>query len=144
VLGLPGFYAYFDLDPSGESSGILGATSGLFAGGGAIGALFTHWLADRSGRIRAIQISAAICAVSGAIQAGSAHIAMFLVGRFVSGLGVGLIVTLVPIYQSEISPAESRGKVVGSHGTLIVSGYVSLFLFLSFFPFRLVVFPFRL
>jgi MFS family permease len=49
---------------------------------------------------------------------------MFLVGRLLSGLGVGLIVTLVPIYQSEISPAKSRGKVVGSHGTLIVTGYV--------------------
>lgn len=126
VLGLPGFYAYFALDPDSQSAanGIIGATSGLFAGGGAIGALCTHWLADRFGRIRAIQFSAAICAVSGAIQAGSAHIAMFLVGRFISGVGVGLMVTLVPIYQSEISPAESRGRVVGSHGFLIVTGYV--------------------
>ncbi|KAK5744134.1 hypothetical protein LTR17_002164 [Elasticomyces elasticus] len=124
VLGLPSFYAYFDLASDGSgASGIIGATSGLFAGGGALGALCTHWLADRFGRVRAIQIAAAICAVSGAIQAGSVHVAMFLIGRFISGLGVGLLVSLVPVYQSEISPAETRGRVVGTHGFLIVTGY---------------------
>ncbi len=32
---------------------------------------------------------------------------------------------VVPIYQSEISPAHSRGRMVGAHGFLIVVGYVS-------------------
>lgn len=128
VLGLPSFYAYFDLDPKGpnaaRTNSILGATSGLFAGGGAIGALILTWLADKVGRVRALQITCALCVLSAAIEGGSVHIIMFLLGRFVSGVGVGLIVTLVPIYQSEISPAEVRGRMVGSHGFLIVTGYV--------------------
>lgn len=48
---------------------------------------------------------------------------MFLAGRFVSGLGVGMMQVSVPIYQSELSPAKQRGLMVGGHGVLIVCGY---------------------
>ena len=126
VLGLDSFFQYFNLDQgpnASKANAIIGATSGLFAGGGAIGALITTWLADKVGRIRAVQITCTLCVISGALQRGSVHIAMFLFGRFISGVSVGLIVTLVPIYQSEISPAEVRGRMVGSHGFLIVTGY---------------------
>jgi MFS family permease len=61
--------------------------------------------------------------VASAIQGGAVHIAMFLVGRFISGLGVGMMQVSVPIYQSELSPAKQRGLMVGGHGILIVCGY---------------------
>lgn len=51
------------------------------------------------------------------------HIGMFLAGRFVSGVGVGMMQVSVPIYQSELSPAKQRGLMVGGHGILIVCGY---------------------
>ncbi|KAJ5874235.1 uncharacterized protein N7529_002665 [Penicillium soppii] len=126
VLGLKSFLEYFDLSSNaGDSSSnsIIGAASGLFAGGGAIGAMLLAWLADKTGRVRSMQVTCVICIISGAIQGGSVHIAMFLIGRFLSGIGVGLMVTLIPIYQSEVSPTESRGRMVGSHGFLIVTGY---------------------
>jgi MFS family permease len=50
---------------------------------------------------------------------------MFLVGRLISGYGVGLIVSLIPVYQSEIAPASERGFLGASHGIFIVTGYVS-------------------
>lgn len=50
---------------------------------------------------------------------------MLLVGRFFNGIAVGMVDVSVPIYQSEISPPKVRGRMVGSHGFLIVSGYVS-------------------
>lgn len=50
---------------------------------------------------------------------------MLLVGRFLNGIGVGMMDVAVPIYQSEISPAKVRGRMVGSHGFLVVVGYVS-------------------
>ena len=34
-----------------------------------------------------------------------------------------MAVTLIPIYQSEISPPNARGFLVGQHGTWIVFGY---------------------
>lgn len=48
---------------------------------------------------------------------------MFLVGRFITGVGVGMMQVSVPIYQSELSPAKQRGLMVGGHGILIVCGY---------------------
>ncbi|KAM5344574.1 hypothetical protein ACJ41O_013109 [Fusarium nematophilum] len=48
---------------------------------------------------------------------------MLLVGRFINGIGVGMIDVAMPIYQSEISPAKVRGRMVGSHGFLMVMGY---------------------
>lgn len=32
-------------------------------------------------------------------------------GRIISGFGVGFLSMCVPVYQSEISPAENRGKL---------------------------------
>lgn len=55
------------------------------------------------------------------------HDIQFLAGRFLSGMGVGMMQVSVPIYQSELSPAKQRGRMVGGHGILIVCGYVSLF-----------------
>lgn len=63
--------------------------------------------------------------MSAVLQAASVHIGMLLVGRFINGIGVGMIDVAVPIYQSEISPAKVRGRMVGSHGFLVVVGYVS-------------------
>lgn len=71
-----------------------------------------------------IQIICAVCIISAAIQGGSVHIAMFLVGRFLNGVGVGMMQVSVPIYQSELSPAKQRGRMVGAHGILVVCGYV--------------------
>lgn len=101
------------------------ANNGLFAGGGIIGCLLVPWLLDAAGRRVAIQITSLLCVASAILQAGSVHIGMLLVGRFLNGIGVGMMDVAVPIYQSEISPAKVRGRMVGSHGFLVVVGYVS-------------------
>ncbi|KAJ5113836.1 hypothetical protein N7456_002370 [Penicillium angulare] len=124
VLGLDSFLQYFDLDStSSRSTSVTGATSALFAAGCAIGALLTTYLADRLGRVKAVQGTCVLCIVSSALQGRSIHVAMFLVGRFFNGIGVGLMLALVPLYQCEISPAEVRGRMVASHGMLIVTGH---------------------
>jgi MFS family permease len=40
-----------------------------------------------------------------------------------SNKSVGALVTLVPLYQSEIAPPRIRGLLVGMHGVLICVGY---------------------
>ena len=75
------------------------AANGLFAGGGIIGALIVNWILNRLGRCRSIQIVCAICVISAAIQGGAAHVAMFLVGRFLNGVGVGMMQVTVPAYM---------------------------------------------
>ena len=36
-----------------------------------------------------------------------------MVGRFVIGLGLGIVLMVVPLYLSEISPIRVRGTMVG-------------------------------
>lgn len=118
TLGQPLFISYFNLDPliNVNANALLGATNGTFQTGGFFGALAIGFCADRFSRRGAIAISSAILVIGGALQAGSVHITMFLIMRFVTGFGVGLIVGAVPLYQSEISPPHSRGLLVGLHG----------------------------
>ncbi|KAH6980636.1 hypothetical protein BKA56DRAFT_550355 [Ilyonectria sp. MPI-CAGE-AT-0026] len=58
-----------------------------------------------------------------AFTTGSANIAMFLVGRGLQGIGAGMIDTICPLYQSEVSPAHARGEMVGMHAVFLVAGY---------------------
>lgn len=37
----------------------------------------------------------------------------------------GMLSIVTPLYQSEVSPARERGRMVGAHGILVVTGYVS-------------------
>ncbi|KAM0713409.1 hypothetical protein Q7P37_010371 [Cladosporium fusiforme] len=124
VLGLASFLDYFRLNSDkGTAASLIGAINGLFAAGGVIGCLTIPSILDAFGRRNAIRLAALVCVVSAILQAASVHIAMLLVGRFFNGIAVGMVDVSVPIYQSEISPPKVRGRMVGSHGFLIVSGY---------------------
>ena len=50
---------------------------------------------------------------------------MMLIGRIVAGLGVGALSTIVPVYQSEISPPHNRGKLACIEFTGNISGYAA-------------------
>lgn len=45
-----------------------------------------------------------------------------MMGRFVAGLGIGIISVGVPMFQSECSPREIRGAVVASYQLMITFG----------------------
>jgi MFS family permease len=63
--------------------------SALFAAGAGIGALIQGWSGDYLGRKKAFTISLAVALIAGALVAGSVNVAMFIVFRFVQGLGLG-------------------------------------------------------
>lgn len=110
--------------------------NGVFSAGGCFGALFVAWACDRLGRRASIFVATPIAIVGGAFQTGAVHIAMFLVGRLLSGFAVGrflsksvalgsakmvmvgMLVVLVPLFQSEIAPPATRGFLVSQHGRL--------------------------
>jgi sugar porter (SP) family MFS transporter len=101
----------------------MGAMNGLFQAGGLFGVLTAGWQADKFGRCKAIFIATCITIVGSALQAGSVHIGMFLAARFITGFGVGGLVMLIPLWQSEVAPPFSRGLLVGLHGVSILIGY---------------------
>jgi MFS family permease len=107
TLGQPSFYKSLKLAPQGEpgydrTSQYIGAFNGVNSAGSAIGALACAYFADRLGRKVTIQISAAILIVGAAICTAAVDNAMFLVGRLINGLGIGGLVTTIPMVSAEI------------------------------------------
>ncbi|KAH8747285.1 general substrate transporter [Diaporthe sp. PMI_573] len=101
-LGLDSFFKYFGIDLYGlnaaESSRITGATNGVFAAGGLLGCILMTWMGDAFGRKVAIQMTSVLCVIAGVIQAALVHIAMFLVGRCLMGVGAGMVNAITPLY----------------------------------------------
>ena len=95
-------------------SGVLvGAAAGALAGGR---------LADVLGR-RKLLIATAIIFAAGAIGCAEAHsVWVLVVSRIVVGIGIGLSSGTVPVYISEVSPAESRGWTVSLFQLAITVG----------------------
>jgi MFS family permease len=91
TLGQPSFLAYFALDTRSNATQIEGAINGLFQAGGLFGSLSCIKSADLLGRKKAIFCAAVVTVFGGALQAGSVHIAMYLVFRLVTGFGVGML-----------------------------------------------------
>ncbi|RSL83351.1 hypothetical protein BHE90_002253 [Fusarium euwallaceae] len=130
TVGQPAWYAYFNLttDPAKSdlfsyTNNIIGAIFGLFSAGAILGAIFTGWYCDVHGRKKALVVGAYINILGGALQAGSVHIAMFILARFITGFAAAIFVTLVPIYIAEIAPPATRGLLVGQHGAFFLIGY---------------------
>ncbi|KAK7208416.1 MFS transporter [Myxozyma melibiosi] len=121
--GQPSFNSYFSLDTASNATQLNGAMDGLFQAGGLFGALTVSYLADTFGRRKCIVLGSLLCVIGSALQAGSVHVAMFIAVRFITGFGVGQLLTSVPMYQSELSRPYSRGLTVGTHGVMIVIGY---------------------
>ncbi|CAI0653728.1 unnamed protein product [Colletotrichum noveboracense] len=76
---------------------------------GTISALLAGMLADQLGRIAIISTGAAVFGVGAAIECGAVHLAMFIAGRAIKGLGTGLFVSTVAVQVCEITPAKTRG-----------------------------------
>ena len=76
---------------------IFSAMNGLSAAGSASGALFNAWSADALSRKYSIQIGAIALVIGASICAGSVEITMFIVGRFVSGIGIGILISVIPM-----------------------------------------------
>jgi MFS family permease len=49
---------------------------------------------------------------------------MFQAGRFIMGMSVGVMVTVTPMYLSEMASPLSRGWLVGHHAIFLVFGYM--------------------
>ena len=78
-----------------------------------LGALLAAPFGDTLGRKWGLIASCLVFSIGVALQTAATAIPLFVVGRVIAGLGVGLVSTLVPMYQSECAPKWIRGAVVG-------------------------------
>ncbi|KAF5764342.1 putative major facilitator, sugar transporter, major facilitator superfamily [Helianthus annuus] len=68
-------------------------------------------ISDWLGRRPMLIISSVLYFIGGLVMLWSPNVYILLLGRLLDGLGIGLAVTLVPVYISETSPPEIRGSL---------------------------------
>jgi SP family sugar:H+ symporter-like MFS transporter len=90
--------------------------------GSALGAAFAGRLADRLGRIRVMQIAAALFAVSAVGSALSGDVWTLGSWRVLSGVAIGLASLIGPTYIAEVAPARYRGRLASFQQMAIVLG----------------------
>ncbi|KAK1423478.1 hypothetical protein QVD17_18781 [Tagetes erecta] len=89
---------------------LAGATVGSFTGGS---------LADHFGRTKTFILDAIPLAIGAILCATAKNVETMIVGRLLSGIGIGISSAIVPLYISEISPTEIRGTL-GSINQLFI------------------------
>ncbi|UNI24937.1 hexose transporter hxt5, variant 2 [Purpureocillium takamizusanense] len=100
-----------------------GTIVGLLSVGALFGALVAGKMADTVGRRITISASAFFTCIGTIIEISSSHHwVQFAVGRLVSGLSIGSLSVVVPMYQGESTPAVIRGVIISSYQLLITLG----------------------
>jgi len=99
-----------------------GLTMSVALIGTIFGAMFGSIPSDKLGRKQTLFLVAVFYLVASAGTALAQNWYLFLLFRFLGGLGVGASSVTAPVYISEISPADSRGKLVGLFQFNVVFG----------------------
>lgn len=121
IITGPFFRDYFNQPSRAE----IGTMVAILEVGAFISSLMVGRIADMIGRRRTILYGSMVFFVGGMCQSLANGMPMMLIGRIVAGLGVGVLSTVVPVYQSEISPPHNRGKLACIEFTGNVSGYAA-------------------
>lgn len=113
------FNKYFGHPTSAE----IGVVISILEIGAMISSLLVAKMLDKFGRKRTILFGTFVFMIGGTLQSFCGNLPVFAVGRVILGLGVGILSTMVPSYQCEISPSEERGKLVCVEFTGNITGY---------------------
>ena len=105
-----------------------GLTVSIALIGTVVGAMLGGWPSDAIGRKKTLFWIAALYLVSALGSALAPEWYSFMFFRFLGGLGVGASSVAAPMYISEITPAEKRGKMVGLFQFNIVLGILIAYL----------------
>ncbi|VVT48871.1 uncharacterized protein SAPINGB_P001991 [Magnusiomyces paraingens] len=121
IITSPYFLDYFNQPSRAE----IGTMVAILEVGALISSLVVGRVGDIIGRRKSIFWGSLVFVIGGAIQSFTTGLASMIVGRFISGIGVGFLSTIVPVYQSEISPPHNRGKLACIEFTGNIVGYSS-------------------
>ncbi|OXG14265.1 monosaccharide transporter [Cryptococcus neoformans Ze90-1] len=130
VLTMPQFLEQFpdiNIDVSSSAAFNKGIMTALLELGAFIGALQAGFVADKYSRKKAIALGSIWFIIGAIIQTTSFSFAQLVVGRFIGGLGVGLLSAVAPMYISEVAPPNIRGALLAMEGATIVIGIVVMF-----------------
>jgi sugar porter (SP) family MFS transporter len=111
----------------GLSPGVHGFAMGAALYGTVLGSLLGSWPADRFGRRPTLLAVGALFLVSALASALAPNVELFIVARFIGGVGIGISTVAAPLYISEIAPPDRRGRLAAMFQFNIVLGIVIAF-----------------
>lgn len=105
---------------------VQGAVTSCYELGCFFGALFALFRGEKIGRKPLIEAGSLIIILGTIVSVTSfkGHWALgqFVVGRVITGVGNGLNTATIPVWQSEMSRAENRGRLVNLEGSVVAVG----------------------
>ena len=96
--------------------------------GSMFGSLFSSKLADKYGRKHSIMLAALIFIFGLFVQIiGILSFELLCIGRLVTGVGLGILKAVVPMYLSEVTDPNQRGKLVSCQQLALTFGILIAF-----------------
>ncbi|KAL1301406.1 hypothetical protein AAFC00_005665 [Neodothiora populina] len=120
LLSNPSLLARFN----NPNATIQGQIVSVYTLGCIVGAVLALFIGDKLGRRRCIALASVFLTVGGLLQATAYSLPHMMVGRIVSGFGIGMNTTTIPMWQSETCKPRLRGILVATQLTLLVFGFV--------------------
>ena len=96
--------------------------------GSIVGVLFAGILSDKLGRKLTMVMSAVLFSTSALGCAISADFTQLVIYRIIGGVGIGVVSIVSPLYISEVSVAQYRGRLVSLYQLAVTVGFLGAYL----------------
>ncbi|KAF5008864.1 hypothetical protein FDECE_4888 [Fusarium decemcellulare] len=113
------------LDEMGNPDSVsVGLITSIYDIGAMFGAIIAALTADSMGRKRALMFGTVLLIIGSVLMGAAMEQIMMYFGRIFTGLGIGYIVSIAPVYQSEVSEPQHRGWLLACHLSCLLVGLV--------------------
>lgn len=109
---MPSYNKYFDINTT-----LKAVNSTATHLGAILIAFFSGFIIDSRGRLPSLFYSAILNIIGAAITGGAQNLTMFIAGRMIVGLGMGLAATAAGTYVSETTAPQIRAFALGLYYT---------------------------
>ncbi|KAH7008999.1 putative hexose carrier protein [Ilyonectria destructans] len=103
---------------------LLGFLISSYELGAMIGALYIFLFGDKFGRKPNVMIGAGIISIGAIIQTASFSVVQFLIGRVISGFGLGMMTAVIPVWLTECANPKSRGRMAAMQLSNLILGLI--------------------
>lgn len=117
-------YQKFFHSPNSTLQGFITSSMAL---GSFFGSLASSFVSEPCGRRASLMICSMLWMIGAAVQLSSQNRAQLIIGRLISGVGVGFGSSVAPVYGSEMAPRKIRGLIGGMFQLSVTIGILVMF-----------------
>ena len=96
--------------------------------GAALGAISTGWISFKLGRKKSLMSGAVLFVLGSLGSACAPNVVFLIISRVLLGFAVGIASYVAPLYLSEMSGKEDRGKLISMYQMMVTIGILTAFL----------------